>query len=244
MRIAVVADIHGNLSALEAIIADLKTTSPDLVFHGGDLAANGYRPAEVVDRIRELGWPGVCGNTDEMLWKPELEAELLRKGPSLAGLWKILFQEMVPATLERLGDERLRWLRKLPTVLEREGVSIVHAGPHDLWRAPLANSSDGELESAYKELGAKTVVYGHIHAAFARKLPGFTVANTGAASLSYDGDPRASYVLVEDGKVTHRRVAYDIEKEAAGLRELGFPFGDWIATILCTGRYANPPALP
>lgn len=241
MRIAVVADIHGNLSALEAIIIDLKRTSPDVVFHAGDLAANGYRPAEVVDRIRELGWKGVCGNTDEMLWKPELEAELQRKSPNLRELWKVLFQAAAPATLERLGDERLRWLRGLPTVLQHGELSIVHAAPRDLWRAPLAKSSDAELEAAYKELGAKIVIYGHIHAAFVRTLPGFTVANTGAASLSYDGDPRASYVLVEDGAVTHRRVEYDIEKEAAGLRASGFPSSEWIATILCTGRYSNPP---
>jgi putative phosphoesterase len=242
VRIAVVADIHGNLSALEAIIADLRNTAPDVVFHAGDLAANGYRPAEVVDRIRELGWEGVCGNTDEMLWKPELEEQLLRKSPSLGRLWEILFRAMVPATLEKLGDERIEWLRSLPTVLQRDELSIVHAAPRDLWRAPLANGSDAELESTYKELGAKTVVYGHIHAAFARTLPGFTVANTGAASLSYDGDPRASYVLVENGVATHRRVEYDIQKEAAGLRASGFPSATWIASILCTGRYSNPPA--
>ena len=241
MRVAVVADIHGNLSALEAIIADLKISAPDVVFHGGDLAANGFRPAEVVDRIRELGWRGVCGNTDEMLWKPEIEQQLQQKAPSLGRLWKILFQEMAPATLERLGGERIEWLRSLPTVLQRDELTIVHAAPRDLWRSPLANSTDEELEATYKELGARTVVYGHIHAAFARTLPGFTVANTGAASLSYDGDPRASYVLVENGKVTHRRVEYDIQKEAAGLRASGFPSSEWIAAILCTGRYMNPP---
>jgi predicted phosphodiesterase len=62
MRVAVVSDIHGNLSALEAILDDLARQQPDLVLHGGDLAANGSRPAEVIDRVRELGWPGVAGN--------------------------------------------------------------------------------------------------------------------------------------------------------------------------------------
>jgi len=69
MRLAVISDIHGNLTALEAVIADLKTVEVDLVAHGGDLVANGARPAQVIDIIRELGWPGVCGNTDEMLWR-------------------------------------------------------------------------------------------------------------------------------------------------------------------------------
>ncbi len=61
MRIAVVSDIHGNLTALEAVLADLQQTSPDLVLHGGDLADGGSSPIEVVDRIRDLGWQGVMG---------------------------------------------------------------------------------------------------------------------------------------------------------------------------------------
>jgi len=60
MRIAIVSDIHGNLTALEAVLADLRLgTAPDLILHGGDLAPGGARPAEVVDRIRQLGWEGV-----------------------------------------------------------------------------------------------------------------------------------------------------------------------------------------
>jgi predicted phosphodiesterase len=58
MRIAVVSDIHGNLTAFEAVLADLGQTSPDLVLHGGDLAHGGSMPAEIVDRVRELGWEG------------------------------------------------------------------------------------------------------------------------------------------------------------------------------------------
>ena len=68
MRIAIVSDIHGNRTALEAVLADLKHTLPDLIFHGGDLAQGGSSPVEIVDRIRDLGWPGVLGNTDETLF--------------------------------------------------------------------------------------------------------------------------------------------------------------------------------
>src|SRR5215217_4734037 len=68
MRIAVLSDVHGNLRALEAVTDDLRRQGPDLVGHAGDLALNGPRPAEVVDRIQELGWPGACGNADELLW--------------------------------------------------------------------------------------------------------------------------------------------------------------------------------
>jgi protein phosphatase len=63
MRIAIVSDIHGNRTAFEAVLADLRQTSPDLILHGGDLADAGASPVEIVDRIRDLGWQGVVGNT-------------------------------------------------------------------------------------------------------------------------------------------------------------------------------------
>ena len=71
MRIAILSDIHGNRTAFEAVLADLKQTAPDLTLHGGDLADAGASPVEIVDRIRDLGWQGVVGNTDEMLFRPE-----------------------------------------------------------------------------------------------------------------------------------------------------------------------------
>jgi putative phosphoesterase len=75
MRIAVVSDLHGNLAALEAVAEDLERERVDLVVHGGDLVTTGPRPAEVLDRVRELGWAGVVGNTDEMLWDASARAE-------------------------------------------------------------------------------------------------------------------------------------------------------------------------
>ena len=67
MRLAIISDIHGNLTAVEAVIRDLEKTTPDLVLHGGDLVVGGPRPAQVVDCIRQVGWAGVVGNTDEVL---------------------------------------------------------------------------------------------------------------------------------------------------------------------------------
>jgi predicted phosphodiesterase len=83
MRVAVVSDIHGNLTALEAVLVDLRRTAPDAVISGGDVATSGYRPAQVIDRIRELGWPGVHGNTDELLWAPERFCQVVRAAPKL-----------------------------------------------------------------------------------------------------------------------------------------------------------------
>jgi len=83
VRIAIVSDIHGNRTAFEAVLADLRRTSPDLILHGGDLADGGSSPVEVVDRVRDLGWPGVVGNTDEMLFRPESLTEFASQLPKL-----------------------------------------------------------------------------------------------------------------------------------------------------------------
>ena len=76
MRIAIVSDIHDNLTAFEAVLADLGKTSPDLVLHGGDLVSGGSSPAEVVDRVRDLRWTGVFGNSDEAITRPEIRRSL------------------------------------------------------------------------------------------------------------------------------------------------------------------------
>jgi putative phosphoesterase len=240
MRIAIVSDIHGNLTALEAVIADLKKTAPDRILQGGDLAASGWRPAEVVDRIRDLGWPGVLGNTDEMLWAPERQAQLEEKAPRLRSLFQLIFGSIAPATCERLGDERIAWLRSLPAEWREERLLLLHAAPHNLWRAPLKTAADEEFAATYGSLGAAMVIYGHIHTPFVRSLPGMTVANTGSLSLSYDGDPRASYLLLEDGAVTIRRVEYDVESEVRGLLESKYPCAAWIGEILRQGKYVPP----
>src|SRR6476661_2019906 len=113
LRIAIVSDIHGNRTAFEAVLADLRETSPDLVLHGGDLADSGASPVEIVDQIRDLGWPGVVGNTDEMLSMPETFEEFARNSPQLEALWSAI-REMAAVTREALGEERLGWLRGLP----------------------------------------------------------------------------------------------------------------------------------
>lgn len=76
MRVAVVSDIHGNLTAFAAVLEDIRQCSPDLVLHGGELADGGSSPIEIVDRIRGLDWQGVMGNTDEMLVHPDSLEEI------------------------------------------------------------------------------------------------------------------------------------------------------------------------
>src|SRR6266849_7696631 len=181
MKVAIVSDIHGNRRAFQAVVADLRQVTPDLVLPGGDLAAGGAHPADIIDQVRALGWPGVCGNTDEMLWAPERLAEYAAANPKIAPLLAMV-QETISPTLASIGEERLRWLEELPYQYSGEGFSLVHASPDDLWRAPMPNASDEELQSTYASLHAQIVVYGHIHRPHIRRLQGMSVANTGSVS--------------------------------------------------------------
>jgi predicted phosphodiesterase len=244
MRVALVCDVHGNLTALEAVVADLRRRSVDLVLQGGDLALMGPRPAEVVDRIRELGWPGVVGNTDELLWRPEQHEQQLQRAPRLARLLELIFAWYAPDTRERLGEARISWLRGLPTERRAEGLAVVHAQPNDLWRAPMPDAGDQELSTAYAGLGCARVGYGHIHRPFVRTLDGLTVANAGSVGLPWDGDPRAAYLLLDDGVATIMRVEYDVEQEVRALRESRHPDSERLAQMRRTGRFIAPEAPP
>jgi putative phosphoesterase len=224
MRIAIVSDIHGNLAALEAVLADLAGVRPNVVLHGGDLALGGPNPSEVIDRIRELGWPSVLGNTDAAL--AEDPRVLEQRGAFVAA----------PAarTREMLDQERLSWLTTRPLECRAEGLALVHAVPGDCWAIVGHDASDDELHETYGSLGVPIAVYGHIHHPFVRRLDGLTVVNSGSVSLSLDGDPRASYVVIDEGRIEHRRVSYDVDRVAAELVAMDYPnaatYADWLRT--------------
>lgn len=239
MRIAIVSDIHGNRTAFEAVLADLRQTSPDMVLQGGDLADSGSSPAEIVDRIRDLGWEGVLGNTDEMLCRPESLVEFASQSPALRPLFDIV-EEMAVAARDALGPERLGCLRGLPAAISRDRIALVHATPETPWRAPLPTASDAELENIYAQLGQPIAIYGHIHRPYIRSVSGFIVANAGSVSLSHDGDRRAAYLLVDGNRPEIRRVEYDVDKEINALHSCGVPHADWIARMLRSGSFQMP----
>jgi putative phosphoesterase len=239
MRIAIVSDIHGNLTALEAVIADLKKVSADLIVQGGDLVG-GSRNAEVIDLVRERSWPGVYGNAEEMLWMPEQVTRNV-PGPQFHRMRKVVLTETIPFIGQAIGEERLDWLRSLPRRWAHDAVTVMHAGPDDVWHSPWSNASDEELEGVYGPLQCRAVVYGHIHHAFVRRLSKFTVANSGSLSFSYDGDPRAAYVLIDGDEIIIRRVEYDVEEEIRWLCAVHYPDADWLAQIYRAAAPIPPP---
>jgi hypothetical protein len=212
----------------------------DIIINGGDLVGGGARPAEVIDLVAALEWPGVIGNTDEVLWKPQPLYDLAARLPALKPTWDVVLDD-VARTRSLIGDDRLQWLRTMPGQWTGHGLSIVHATPGDTWKSPDPSSPDEDLASAYAALRSPVVVYGHIHVPFVRQLGNGVVANSGSVGMPYDGDPRASYLIIDNGRPTIQRVEYDIEAEVEALAARNHPHADWMAAILRSGRYVPPP---
>ena len=119
-------------------------------------------------------------------------------------------------------------------------MALVHASPESTWRSPAPEASDAELESVYAPLGQPIAVYGHIHRPFIRNVSGMIVANTGSVSLSYDGDRRAAYLLLDESTPSIRRVEYDVDREIKALSTCGLPHADWMARTLASARPQMP----
>jgi putative phosphoesterase len=241
MRVAVVSDIHGNFTALNAVLNDIRQCSPDLVLHGGDLGDSGSSPIEVVDQVRDLGWAGVIGNTDEMLVRPESLEAFASQSSAPPALWERV-RQIASATRSKLGAERLAWLRELPKAKIELLFALVHATPDNCWQAPAAEATEAELEAVYGSLGRPIVIFGHTHIPFVRMLSGQlkTLVNTGSVGLPYDGDPRASYLLLDGKTPSIRRIEYNVEKELEALATCGLPGAEWTARMLRTSSPQMP----
>lgn len=105
----------------------------------------------------------------------------------------------------------------------------------------MPDAADEELASTYAPLEAESVVYGHIHRPYVREpAPQLTVANTGSVGMPWDGDPRAAYLLIEDGRERTIRVAYDVEREAEQLARSGYPDAPRLTEMLRRGKFIAP----
>lgn len=238
MKIAVISDIHGNLTALEAVLRDVAGQRPDATVCLGDLAYKGPQPAECTDRIRQLAIPCVHGNTDLYLLHCANIAPTrpLPEGINLPGYLKW--------HVDRLGPENLAYLAGLPFEhrLEADGVRIrfVHANPQDAV-APLRPTSPLEkIQALTTNLDADWLIMGHIHTPFAFRFAGNLLINAGAVGFSLDYDWRASWALLDTstGAVSLRRVTYSIDDAVTAARDAGFPFGaDWYEKALRMGYH-------
>ncbi len=147
---------------------------------------------------------------------------------------------MAAGDTRRARPERIAWLSGLPAMQPTASLHWSTPVPQSPWRAPTPQATDAELESVYAPLCRPLAIYGHIHHPYIRRLADMTVVNTGGVSLSYDGDRRAAYLLLDDSTPAMRRVEYDVERELKALAASDFPHAAWIAKILESGRPQMP----
>jgi diadenosine tetraphosphatase ApaH/serine/threonine PP2A family protein phosphatase len=220
--LAVLYDIHGNLPALDAVLADARAAGADAYLLGGDYGAWGPHPRECVDLLRTLPhttW--IRGNGERWIRdpprdRPEVLAAL-RERPSGYG-----------------ADEG--WLCSLQMQVELDGVLYVHGSPlSDVDSFP-SEPGDGD-ERMLNGVRDTTVVFGHSHLQFRRSGPNATtLINPGSVGMPLDGDVRAAYALRrDDGEFEFRRVEYDVERAAAAYEALGDEFGKFAAERIRKG---------
>lgn len=245
LRIAVLSDIHGNKLALDAVLDDMERHRVSQIWILGDLCFKGAMPQEVLERLQGLPYPTtfVKGNTDEWL----VAGSPL--GLSLSGEQEAAWRAVLHWTWYNLDKGARRFLQELPerkTVPLADGQTafLFHATPQNLWDIVPADAPAATLDERFRqaEPDAALYAYGHIHHALVRMVAGKPVLNPGSVGLPFDGDPRASYALVEsDGEhlaCTLRRVPYDVEAYVRIAYARQHPAADEIAYIVRNGRPA------
>lgn len=225
MRLVVMSDIHGNLSALQTVADSLPPR--DQVVVAGDLCLEGPRPAEVIDLVRELGWSLVMGNTDRDILEPDK-----LKGKK---------REMADWARREMGEARLDFLAQLPFSLRIEtpddAVLVVHANPLNMDQPLLPTMSEQDLLPYIKDVDATVLAFGHLHIPYVRPVDGVLLVDVSSVGHPKDRDLRAAYtVMTWDGgrrQVEGVRVPYDIERTVEEMRRSGMPEAEkQIASLL------------
>lgn len=214
-------DIHGNLPALEAVLADADDAGVTRFLLGGDYAAFGAWPRETVERLRELDADWIRGNVDRWTLDPDDAPEAAR--PALAYCRSALGEE-IARELAELPELREAFpadgAGPEPTAAEREAVLFCHASPRSDVESflPEPAATDTEL---LQGVNVGLLVFGHTHIQFRRDGPDdVELLNPGSVGIPLDGDRRAAWaILGEDGSIDLRRVAYDHQASADAIRE-------------------------
>ena len=201
MRIAALYDVHGNLPALEAVLAEVASSSVDRIVVGGDVVA-GPMPNEVLSLIRDLGaetvW--VRGNGD---------------------------REPGPWAADQLDARERSFLRDLPTsvTIDVDGLGetlFCHGSPRHDEEILTAISSEQRVASALVGVRARVVVCGHTHTQFDRLVAGVRLVNAGSIGMPYE-DRIGAYWALLGPDVDLRRTDYDVQAAVERMRQVGYP---------------------
>lgn len=239
MKIALISDIHANLPALEAVLADIDDRRPDAVYCLGDLVGYAPWPNEVIDLLRERKMPVIAGNYDFGVGRNSDDCGCAYKTEEdkKRGARSIAF------TNETIGDENRKYLRTLPAHIRlefgrnktRNTLLLVHGSPRRINEYLFEDRSDQSFIRMMKDAGAGIMAFGHTHKPYHKRLKdeaGYLHAiNTGSVGKPKDGDPRACYVLLNgvgspgsaEPDVEFIRVEYDIEKAAGAIEKSSLP---------------------
>lgn len=197
MRVAALYDVHGNLPALDAVLADVPSDAVIVV--GGDVAAGPF-PAETVDRLREL--------ENRVLWvRGNADRELARSESGLAP------EVVLEWVRERLGPERIVFLQALPpsVTLDVDGVGrvlFVHATPRNDVDIFTERTPESQIAPCFAGVEADLVVCGHTHIQVEREIAGVRVVNAGSVGMAYADEPGAYWTLLGPG-VEPRRTPFE-----------------------------------
>lgn len=226
--ITVFGDIHANLPALEAVLANMEARELSPLYCLGDLVGYGTFPNEVIEIIRKRNIPTLMGNYDQGVGNnsDDCGCAYTSKVAEELGKRSIAWSNQITT------DENKLYLRQLTDQisLELDGlrVRLVHGSPRKINEYLFADRPDATLERLLDIANADVLVCGHTHIPHHRMLPsGRHVVNAGSVGKPKDGNPQACYVVLEanDGEltVTFRRVPYDIERAARAIEASDMP---------------------
>ncbi|MCP3979179.1 MAG: metallophosphoesterase family protein [bacterium] len=221
-RIAVISDVHGNVPALEAALADLAGAGVDEILVGGDLVGRGPQGSEVVRRIRATGYRGVRGNHEDYLLgfrKEDVPKAWLHQEEWAASRWMAA----------ELSDEDVAYIAALPFALTAESdpeVCLVHGSPRSNMEGLGPWSDDDELEHHVDHVEGEVLVCAHTHRPLVRRLRNGLVVNVGAVGLPFNRDRRAQYAILErtghGWEVELRQIDYSVSAVLEIYENTGF----------------------
>ena len=211
--VAVLSDVHGNLPALEAVIAELEKQSIESILVAGDLIG-GPNPNEVIELLKSLGCTMIAGNMDlDFLRLARGEAPKEWYSLKQYGTWRW--------TNEQVKPEVRQFLESLPEqqvihIGDTAPIRLVHGSPRSPYEGIFPDSDPDFFEAILQETPEQVLVCGHIHVAWKKRIQGKLIINPGAVSAPLSGHPGAHYALLdytnEEWEVTHKRIRYDTIK--------------------------------
>jgi predicted phosphodiesterase len=243
VRVAVLSDVHGNLEALNAVRAALKKERPDHVVIAGDHVLFGPDPAGVVDALRDMEASGatiVQGNTDVAVADFDYSAA----NPSFNDGVPDIFRAAAEWAHDALGDERVAWLRRLPSerrlMLDDTMLLACHASPGSQTQGFDMQLDPSVVFERLSKTDARLIACGHTHLPEIRDLGWKMIINDGSAGFVYDGDPTASWALVEvtgsDVTAEIKRTEFDTMAVANAISARGLVGDVYRAATVRTGK--------